>query len=58
MKLSAPRFFTFLLSLIFGVAAILCIFGVVAIPVISAYPTYFLMGAYALLLLAVIFKGL
>lgn len=60
MKLSAPKFVTFLIALIVGVVAIVSMF--VTIPVIGAiiapYVTYMLMGAFGLLVLSVIFKGL
>ncbi len=58
MRLSAPKFLVFLICLIAGVAAMLCMFGVVSIPFVSTYASYFLSGAFVLLVLSVLFKGL
>jgi hypothetical protein len=57
MKLSAPTRPIFLMSMILAVLGILPILGVV-MPVVGAYATFFLIGAYVPLALAVMLKGL
>lgn len=63
MKLSAPRFVTFLIALIAGVLAILTRFiNIAAIPVVGAFIVanafWILVGAFVLMVIGCIFKGI
>jgi hypothetical protein len=57
MDLSAPTQPVFLIALIVGVLAIVSLLGV-AIPVVSAYALWLLIGAFALLVLGNLLRNL
>ncbi len=56
MKLTAPKFITFIIAAILAVLAIVANF--VAIPFVSAYAFYFLLAGFVLLVLGLFIKGL
>lgn len=58
MKLSAPKFITWFIALIVGVAAILMTLGIVSIPLLAGYVFWMAAGAFGLLTLATLLKGL
>ncbi|BCJ91636.1 hypothetical protein IZ6_23710 [Terrihabitans soli] len=57
MDLSAPTQPVFLIALIVGVLAIVSLLGV-AIPVVSGYATWLLIGAFVLLVLGNVLRNL
>ena len=58
MKLSAPTFVVFLISVILAGAVVAVTYGGFSIPVVSAHKFETLLAAYAVLLLGTVFKGL
>ena len=58
MKLSAPTFVVFLISVILAGAVIAVTYGGVSIPVVSAHRFETLLAAYVVLLVGTLFKGL
>ena len=58
MKLSAPKHVTWWIALIAGGVGVLEHYRVVHLPVIGAYSTFLIIGAWALLVLATSLKNL
>jgi hypothetical protein len=58
MKLSAPKHVTWWIALIAGGVGVLERYSVIHLPVVGAYATFLIVGAWALLILATAFKGL
>jgi hypothetical protein len=58
MKLSAPKNLTWLIALIAGGVGVLEHYHVVHLPIVGRYSTVLIVGAWALLILASILKGL
>jgi hypothetical protein len=58
MKLSAPRQVTWWIALIVGGVGVVQHYRVIHLPVIGAYSTLFIIGAWALLVLAALLKDL
>ena len=58
MRLSAPTFVVFLVSVILAGAVIAVTYGGVSIPVVSAHKFETLLAAYVALLFGTLFKGL
>jgi hypothetical protein len=58
MKLSPPRTLTWWIALIAGSVSILHHYHIVRLPVIGPYAGFLLIGAWALLILATVLKGL
>jgi hypothetical protein len=58
MKLSAPKFSTWLISVIIGAIGALQYFRVLHIDALAPYSIHMLVGGFALLILATLFKRL
>ena len=58
MKLSAPRHMTWWIALIAGGVGVLEHYRVVHLPLVGPYSSFLIVGAWALLILAGILKGL
>jgi len=58
MKLSAPKRVTWWVALVAGGLGVLEYYRIVHLPVIGAYSTFLIVGAWALLILATALKGL
>ena len=58
MKLSAPKFSTWLIAIVLGGVSILQYFRVLSIPALAPYNYYLLAAGFALLALAALFKKL
>lgn len=58
MKLSAPRHVTWWIALIAGAVGVLEHYRVVHLPVVGPYSTFLIIGAWALLILGTLLKGL
>jgi hypothetical protein len=58
MKLSAPKFSTWLISVIIGGVGILQYFRVLHIDALAPYSIHLLVAGFALLVLATLFKKL
>ncbi len=58
MKLSPPRNVTWWIALIAGSVGVLQHYRIVHLPVIGPYSGFLIMGAWALLILATVLKGL
>jgi hypothetical protein len=58
IKLSAPKQVTWWIALIAGALGVLEHYSVVHLPVIGPYSTFLIVGAWALLILATLLKGL
>jgi len=58
MKLSAPKFITWFISLLLGVLGILLYLNVLAIPFLTPYIFWLVVAGFGLLILATLFKGL
>ena len=58
MKLSAPKQVSWWIALIVGGVGVAEHYHVVHLPVIGPYSTFFIIGAWALLILATFLRGL
>lgn len=58
MKLSAPKQVTWWIAVVAGGLGVLEHYRVVHLPVIGPYSTFLIIGAWALLVLATLLKGL
>jgi hypothetical protein len=58
MKLSAPKFSTWLISVIIGGVGALVHFRVLSIPALAPYTVHLLVAGFALLILATLLKKL
>ena len=58
MKLSAPKHFTWWIALIAGGVGVLEHYRVVHLPVIGHFAMFMIVGAWALLILATLLRGL
>ena len=58
MRMNAPRWFTWLISLIIGVVGILVHQGVLKIALFAGYGFWLVVIGFTLLILATLFKGL
>ncbi len=58
MTLNQPTKLFFTISLLLAILATVALFTSVAIPMISGYATYVLLGAYIVLALSCIVKGM
>jgi hypothetical protein len=58
MKLSAPKQVTWWIALVAGGVGVLEHYRVVHIPFVGAYSGFLIIGAWALLILATLLKGL
>jgi hypothetical protein len=58
MKLSAPKVVTWWVALVAGGIGVLQHFRVVQLPGIAPYSSWLIIGAWALLVLATLLKGL
>jgi len=58
MRLSAPKQVTWWIAVIVGGLGVVEHYRVVHLPVIGPYSTFFIIGAWALLVLATLLKGL
>lgn len=57
MSLNAPTRLFFMISLLLAVLACVVIFSSIAIPFVSSYSTFVLLGAYVVLAASCILKG-
>ncbi len=57
MSLNAPTKMFFMISLVLAALACVVIFTSVSIPIVSAYATYVLLGAYVVLAASCVLKG-
>ena len=58
MKLSAPRHVTWWIALIAGGVGVLEHYRVVHLPFVGPYSTFLIVGAWALLILGTLLRGL
>ncbi len=58
MRLSAPTFPVFLISLILAALALVQVLGVASLPVVAGNAVWFALAAYVLLFAGTLFKGL
>lgn len=58
MKLSAPKQITWLVALVAGALGLIVQYHFVRIPILSPYALFLIVGAWALLLVAGLAKGL
>ncbi|GAB1535733.1 hypothetical protein ADMFC3_13640 [Geovibrio sp. ADMFC3] len=58
MKLTAPKFITWLLGTFLGVLGLLIYFGVVSISIMSFSPFWLIVAGFAILAAAPLFAGL
>ena len=58
MKLSAPKKITWWIALVVGGVGVLEHYRVIHLPVIGSFSSFFIVGAWALLILATLFSGL